>query len=107
MGTQERGAVSIGGKTQMSDEAIKKRLERAKGSALKMLESTGYDTILSDNKRACLVAFRSTETRIIRVVIDKITEFDISSMRDLRTHPGICKKEIWCRKGAEFEIREC
>lgn len=90
----------------MPDEAIKKRLDRAKSSAIKMLESTGYDTVISDNKKACLIAFRSTETRIVRVVIEKPTQPEIEAMRNLKAHPGTCKKEIWFRNSSGFKIIE-
>jgi len=90
----------------MAEEAIKKRLERAKSSAVKILETAGYDIILSDNKKACLIGLRRTETRLIRVVLDKITDEDIRIIKNLKTHHDVCQKEIWCRRGSRFEIRE-
>jgi hypothetical protein len=90
----------------MPQEAIKKRLERAKTSATRILENAGYDIILSDNKKACLVGLRRTETRVIRVVIDQITDEDVRIIKNLKAPHDACQKEIWCRKGARFEILE-
>lgn len=90
----------------MTEYAIKKRLERAKSSAVKILENAGYDIILSDNKKACFVGLRRTETRLIRVVLDRITDEDVKIIKELKSHHSVCQKEIWCRRGLKFEIRE-
>lgn len=88
----------------MTDLAIKKRLDRAKSSAIKLLEETGYGTVISDNKKACLIGFRRTETRVIRVVITKPTPAEIDSLRALEVHPDTCIKEIWQRDRDRFKI---
>jgi hypothetical protein len=90
----------------MTDEAIKKRQSRAKEAATEILRKAGYCIIPSDNSNFCVIGTRQTEVRMIKVVIDEITENDIRTIREVRL-PGMpCIKEIWCRKGDDFEIRE-
>lgn len=89
----------------MSDLAIKKRLERAKKRAIEYFIKTGYKIIESNNKNFCFIATRKKEVRFIRVVIDKITESDIKSAREILL-PESCTREIFCQKKDEFEIKE-
>lgn len=92
---------------KMSDEAIKQRLKRAKKSAIKTLISAGYKVILSDNSNFCIIGTRKKETRIVRVVIDRITDEDFKLTKDF-DFPKACTKEIWCKKLNEktFKITE-
>lgn len=86
------------------DPAIKKRLARAKSAAIRWLEQTGYDTVISDNKKACLIGFRSTETRVVRVVIDKPRPDEIATMQALEVNQLTCRKEIWQKTNDGFKI---
>lgn len=92
----------------MADEAIKKRVSRAKQSALDVLERAKYDVIPSDNRIFCLIASRDKEVRWIKVVVDECTEFEISCVRDFKTPFSTCTKEVWVKKSddAGFEIME-
>jgi len=90
----------------MSDEAIKKRQARAKAAAIDILKKAGYSIIQSDNSNFCVISTRCSEIRMIRVVVDKINEADIAAIESVRIPSTACIKEIWCRKGARFEIRE-
>jgi len=91
----------------MSEETVKRRLLRAKRRATDKLIKVGYKIIQSDNNFFCIIATREREIRMIRVVIDKITEQDIEIIKDWQ-HPGTCSKEIWCKNlgSQNFEIKE-
>jgi len=91
----------------MSEEAIKQRINYAKSRAIKNLEETKHKIIPSDNSVFCFLAVRKKEIRLIRVTVDKITDQDISLVKEFEP-PGICTKEIWCAKykRAGFEIKE-
>ncbi len=91
----------------MTDEAIIRRLNRAKSAAISVLEDAKYKIIPSDNSEFCIIGIRKREIRLIRVVIDKITADDIKIIEDINP-PGNCTKEIWCREEwkQKFEIRE-
>lgn len=91
----------------MSEEALMKRINRAKKAAIESLVKIGYKYIPSDNSNFCFLAVRKTEIRMIRVVIDEITDSDIKAVQDFEP-PGTCTKEIWCRREGmkDFEIRE-
>lgn len=91
----------------MTDLAVKKRIARAKTRAVNILITTGYKIVPSDNSTFCILAVRKKEIRMIRVVIDGITEHDIETVKSFEP-PGICTKEIWCKKHSEssFEMKE-
>jgi len=90
----------------MTEETIKRRLFRAKRRAIESLRNVQYDVIPADNSNFCLVASRNQEIRLIRITIDKITDSDISLIKNWQ-HPGNCTKEIWCKKSGKshFEIK--
>ncbi len=91
----------------MTEETIKRRLFRAKRRAKQVLETANYNIIPSDNSTFCILAVRKREVRMIRIVIDDITPHD-RAMIQRWEHPGICSKEIWCKKMGDknFEIEE-
>lgn len=91
----------------MPEEAIIKRLNRAKIAAIRVLKSADFKIIPSDNSNFCILGIRKKEIRMIRVVVDEITENDIKIVKDFDP-PGVCTKEIWCRRGNDkkFEKRE-
>ena len=80
----------------MGEETIKRRMRRAKERASEILENTGYKIIPSDNSVFCILGVRQKEIRMIRVVVDKITDQDIKEISAF-CPPGICTKEIWCK----------
>jgi hypothetical protein len=88
----------------MPDEAIKKRLERAKRKAEIDLRNFGYDVIKSDNRPVCLVAKQGEDTRAIRICIDKITKEDLTALNPYSEF----RREIWLRRSGveKFEIRK-
>ncbi len=91
----------------MNDFAIKKRLTRAKEKAKIDLAKNGYKIILSDNKIFCFLAVRKKEIRMVKVVVDDISEEEIRIIREFES-PVNCTKEIWYRAPhqKDFEIRE-
>jgi len=89
----------------MSEEAIKKRLTRAKQKAIEHFEAIGYRIVKSDNATFCFIAGRRREARFIRVVVDKITPADLETVRDFEVPDG-CTREIFCQKDERFEIQE-
>lgn len=91
----------------MSDDpSIKQRLRRAKKAAIELLEQSGYDVIESNNSTVCVIGTRKAETRMIRVVVDRVSVEDIRLVRRLRTHREVCTKEIWLRTKNGFDMRE-
>ena len=91
----------------MSEEAIIRRLNRAKSAAISVLKDAKYKIIPSDNSEFCIIGVRKREIRMIRVVIDEITARDVKIVGDWEP-PGNCTKEIWCREEGQkkFETRE-
>lgn len=91
----------------MPDVPVKQRISRAKKAAIGNLLKTGYRIIPSNNSTFCILGVRKREVRMIRVVVDKITERDIQITREFDS-PADCSKEIWCRKAhkKDFEILE-
>ena len=85
----------------MSDEAVKKRMARAKQRAHVDLLSLGYDVVASDNQPVCLVAYRGTEVRLIRICLDEAAPVDEKRLKKYSPSPVI-SRELWVRKsGAE------
>jgi len=89
----------------MPQEPIKKRICRAKAKATRLLQSTGYRVIKSDNETFCVIATRRREVRFIRVVVDDISAKDREAVRKVDL-PGDCAREIYCLKGCAFIIEE-
>ena len=91
----------------MTTEAIIKRSERAKQKAERDLVSMGYDVIQSDNRRLCLIGFRSHEIRLVKICLDRITPSDMATVRTINA-PANCSREIWIRKERSygFEIHK-
>lgn len=91
----------------MSDCNTKKRLARAKKRAITILERAGYSVIPSDNGKFCLIGIRGREARLIKVVIDYISENDIKIIKEFPIS-DIYTKEIWLkrRNDPNFEIKE-
>jgi len=89
----------------MGDEAVKRRLIRAKKMAESILRKSGYEIIPSTNKNFCLVGTRRAEVRMIRIVIDQINDNDKKAIEAFNL-PGNCTREIWCKRGSKFEIVE-
>lgn len=91
----------------MSDDpSIKQRLRRAKRAAIELLEQSSYDIIESNNSTVCVIGTRKAETRLVRVVVDRVSAEDIRLVKGLRTHREVCTKEIWLRTKNGFQMRE-
>jgi len=88
--------------------AIKRRVARAKDRAANVLKQTGYSIVPSDNSVFCILGVRNKEIRMIRVTIDEVTDFDISTVKGFDKMPANCSMEIWCKKinRPHFEIME-
>lgn len=91
----------------MADDTEKRRLNRAIRRAADVLVSSNYSVTFFPGEVFNLEALREREIRKIRVVIDSIGHDDETKVRALRL-PGICTKEIWCKRHNEsvFFIKE-
>ena len=92
----------------MSDEAIKRRLDDAKRSAMLDYRDRHYQVLPSDNGIICFSAvFRSGTHEVkVRVCVDKIRDEDRKLILGLRVPPNQ-SKEIMCRPyGQRAWIRE-
>jgi len=81
----------------MSEETIKRRVADAKESAKEKYRGLKFDIINSDNEVFCFIASKAGiyEAKI-RVVVDKISEEDISIVKKTRILPNQTKA-ILCR----------
>jgi len=84
-----------------------RRLRRAKEKAMNDLSKIGYQIVPSDNSTFCICGVRKAELRMIRVVVDSISDEDVECVKAIKT-PEMCSREIWCKiEGKrDFEIRE-
>jgi hypothetical protein len=91
----------------MAEKTEKKRLTRAVKRAADVLVNSNYRVTLLQGEVFNLEALREREIRKIRVVLDAIKHDDEQKVRALRL-PGICTKEIWCKRLNEpvFLIKE-
>ena len=81
----------------MGQSSVEDRISYAKKSAKERCRNLGYDVINSDNEIFCFMAsIAGIHERKIRVVVDKITEDDITIVKRFRI-PSNQTKEIWCR----------
>lgn len=81
----------------MSQTAAEKRLDRAKRTAEKNLVDMGYDVVRSDNAKACLIGFSAANVRVVRIVIDKLSQEDLKALQSIEASPS-CIRELWIRK---------
>jgi hypothetical protein len=93
----------------MSDQAIKKRLSRARSAAAENLRRAGYGIISTDGGPFSLIAVRYSEARFIRVVIDRPNVADLKACGAMKVPAG-CIREIWEADSVErgiqnFEIK--
>ena len=93
----------------MSEAAVKQRFNRAVRSAMRCIDQPkgSYTLGLLNNGPFHFEAVREREIRKVRIVLDRITPQDERVVRDIRL-PGICTREIWCKKQNErgFDRRE-
>ena len=91
----------------MADDTEKRRLNRALKRAADVLTSSNYSVTFIHGEVFNLEATREREIRKIRVVIDNINSDDERKVRSQKL-PGICTKEIWCKRLNEsiFHIQE-
>lgn len=80
----------------MSDLPLKKRMARAKQKAKDDLCALGYEVILSYNKPICLVAYRGSEVRLIRVVLDEASPKEKNELGKYQPSP-VVSRELWVR----------
>ena len=80
----------------MSDDPLKKRMLRAKQKARDDLRALGYEVVVSDNQPICLVAYRGSEVRIIRICLDEAAAIDKKRLMIYSGSP-IVSREIWVR----------
>jgi len=79
----------------VSDYSVKSRLRYAKEKRKKRCIKEGARIIQSDNKIICLIAQYDTNERKMRVVVDKITPYDIELLQKISVFP-YQSREIWC-----------
>lgn len=91
----------------MADYYRNRRLARAIKRAAEILAGSNYCVTLVQGGLFNLEATREREIRKIRVVIDSISRDDELKVRSLKL-PGVCIKEIWCKKWNQslFLIKE-
>ena len=91
----------------MSEERIKRRLNRAIKRAADILKCSNYTVIFLNDDVFSIEAFREREIRKIRVVVDEIKKEDEAKIKSYK-FPEFCSKEIWCKKinQSNFEIKE-
>jgi len=84
-----------------------KRLSRAVKRAADVLINSNYRVTLLQGEVFNLEALREREIRKIRVVVDSINHDDEQKVKAFRL-PGICTKEIWCKRynTRSFKVRE-
>ena len=91
----------------MPDEAIIRRLNRAKSSATSILIDAQFQIIPSDNSIFCIVGVSKNWIRMVRIAVDEITANDIKIVESIIIPPN-CTREIWCREEGKkkFVIKE-
>jgi len=88
----------------MTDFAMKRQLRYAKKIAKQKLVDLQHTVIDSDNKIVCFTAtFGDYVERKIRVVVDDISDKDISLIKQLNILSGQTK-EIWCKKKGQKDF---
>ncbi len=91
----------------MAEDAIKKRMARAKNRAEADLRALGYDVVISNNRPVCLVASRGSDVRFIRVCLDSYSVSDKISLSRFRAS-SVVTRELWIRRSRDerFEIHK-
>jgi len=86
----------------MSEEAIKKKLNRIKRAIKMHLRNADYEIIISDNDRLCIIGARDTEWRCIKGHFRNIPYLEVKRLEQLPCPDGhIIKKELWLRDKGE------
>ncbi len=90
----------------MPEEPVKRRLKKARNSALSELINEGCDVILSDGGIFHLVAVKRRRVLFIRLATDKAKEWERKIVRSFATSSKTISREIWLRKFRKkrFEI---
>lgn len=83
----------------MSTDSIKDRLNYQKAKAKKRYRKQGATIIESDNEIICFIANFKTHEEKIRVVLDKITEYDIDAMKEINALPFQSRQILCALKG--------
>jgi hypothetical protein len=91
----------------MPEEAIKKRLRKAKTRASSLLQASNHTIISLGSPTFDFLALRKREIRLIAVLIDEPTKERRQIMREFSC-PEYCTKEIWIKQfdSNEFTIQE-
>ncbi len=94
----------------MTDEAIKKRLARARSAAADNLRRSGYGIIETRGGSFDIIAVRYSEARFVRIVLDQPTCADMKAAGSYDV-PTNCVREIWEADSSdgsrpEFAIRK-
>jgi hypothetical protein len=82
----------------MSDDRIKGRIARAKKKAADDLRDMGYFVVKADDRNANLIGFGKNDIRIVRIILDKITPFDLVMLKEVPLSNRSCSRELWLRK---------
>ena len=96
----------------MSEEAVKKQLNKAKTVACTILARAGYKIEKANNSTFCLTAARDAEWRVIAIgtrPIIKCTWF-MEQVKRLEKFPApggnVLQKEVWIKGGDEHGFRQ-
>jgi len=95
----------------MSEEAIKKKLNKAKNAVCRILKSADYSFEKTSNNIYCIDAARDTEYRKIAIGIAEIKNclWFKTQVKQLAEYPNpapeVTSKEVWIREGGEHDFR--
>jgi len=92
----------------MSEEAIKREVNSAVKSAIKILSRPkgSHKIIILDGNPFHIEDIRQKEIRRIRIVLNEIGEDDIKIVEDFQLPDVIFTKVIWCKKPGKLNFIE-
>ena len=82
----------------MSEEAVKKTLNRIKKAIINHLKNADYQIIKSDNDTLCIIGARETEWRCIKGYTREIPMKEVKKLEEFPCPDArIIKKELWLK----------
>ena len=92
----------------MVEEAVKRELNRAVRSAIKILERPqgSYTITVLDGNPFHIESIGRKEVKRIRIVLNEIAKDDIKIVRKFQLPDVIFTKVIWCKKSGKLNFIE-
>ena len=82
----------------MSEDPVKRQLNRTKKAIIAHLRNADYAIIKSDNEKLCVIGARDTEWRCIKGDFRSISKYEVEKLEKLPCPRGrAIKKELWLR----------